>query len=63
MVKYENECVGCPKELGCLGNTCPNRNVPHHYCDKCGDETDLYEFDDSELCGSCVLDSLKKVNA
>lgn len=63
MVKYENECVGCPKELGCLGNTCPNRNVPHHYCDKCGDETDLYEFDDRELCGSCVLGSLKMVNA
>lgn len=62
MVKYENECVGCPDGVPCMGSNCPNRKVPHYYCDQCGDEADLYEFDDSELCGSCVLDSLKKVN-
>ena len=35
---YEDECVGCPKELGCMGNACPNRNVPHYDCDECGEE-------------------------
>ena len=35
MIKYENECVGCPPEMGCLGDECSNRNVPHYYCDKC----------------------------
>ena len=28
MIKYEDECVGCPPERGCLGSVCPNRNVP-----------------------------------
>lgn len=38
MVKYKNECVGCPSGMGCLGSACPNMNVPHYYCDKCGEE-------------------------
>ena len=52
MVKYEDECVGCPKELGCMGSACPNRNVPHFYCDKCGEEVD--EFYEDALCIDCV---------
>lgn len=38
MVVFENECVGCPTEMGCYGQSCPNRNVPHYFCDKCGKE-------------------------
>ena len=54
MVKYENECVGCPPEMGCLGDCCPNRNVPHIYCDKCGEECEeLYRYDGKELCENC----------
>lgn len=30
MVTYENECVGCPPEKGCLGSTCPYRKVKHY---------------------------------
>lgn len=60
MVKYEDECVCC--ELPCLGNSCPNRNVPRYYCDECGDETQLYEYDGQELCLSCVENHLDKVN-
>lgn len=45
MKRYENECVGCPPERGCLGSVCPNRNVLRIYCDICGDEID---YDDPE---------------
>lgn len=38
MIKYINECVGCPPERGCLGSSCPNRNVPVIICDMCGEE-------------------------
>ena len=40
MIRYEDECVGCPPEMGCLGSICPNRNVPHYFCDYCGEEVD-----------------------
>lgn len=57
MIRYENECVGCPPELGCLYDACPNRNVRHLYCDKCGCEEDvLYNYDGEELCAECLLD-------
>ena len=29
MIKYYDECVGCPAELGCIGNGCPYLNIPH----------------------------------
>ena len=62
MVKYENECVGCPKEMSCLGNICPYKNVKHLYCDKCGEDCEeLYVFDGEELCEECLLDSFKKI--
>lgn len=57
MIKYEDECVGCPPEIGCRGNACSNRNVPHYYCDDCGDDVeDLYEYDGEQLCLECLLD-------
>ena len=61
MKVVENECVGCPPERGCLGDTCPNRNVARFYCDNCGDETTLYHYDDEELCLSCVAERLEIV--
>lgn len=61
MIEYENECVGCPPEIGCLGKFCPNRRVPHLYCDECGEETDLYWYEDEQLCADCVIDKLQKV--
>ena len=59
MLEYENECVSCG--LPCLGSSCPNRNVPHFYCDKCGEETELYHFDGEELCIDCITEMLEKV--
>ena len=57
----ENECVGCPKEMGCLGESCPNRHVTRFYCDKCDCETDLYYYDGQELCIDCIEKLLEKV--
>lgn len=63
MIKYENECCGCATETyPCLGSGCVNRNVPHYYCDKCGEETKLYYFDGKELCIDCIEQLLDKVN-
>ncbi len=63
MVKYEDECCGCAvPAYPCLGSTCPNRHVARHYCDDCGDETQLYEWDDKELCLDCIEKYLEKIN-
>lgn len=61
MIVYENECVGCPPEMGCLGTACKNRNVPHFYCDECGDETTIYEYEGRELCINCIEGMLDEV--
>lgn len=59
-VVYKDECVSCG--LPCLGNTCPNRNVPHYYCDKCKYEyetDELYVTDDGDLCLDCLVKGFK----
>ena len=62
MIKYENECVGCPKEMGCMGDSCPNRDVQHLYCDRCGaDCEELYMFDTEELCEDCLKGSFERI--
>lgn len=61
-IRYENECVGCPPDMGCLGVACPNRRVPHLYCDKCKNEVDdLYDYDDKQICLDCIVKQLKKI--
>ena len=57
----ENECVDCPPELGCLGDSCPYKNVPRFYCDECEDEVTLYEYDGEELCLECIAKRLQIV--
>lgn len=62
MITYECECVGCPTELGCMGNACPNRNVKHLYCDKCGDDVEkLYKYDGQEICEDCLLEEFEVI--
>lgn len=61
MKVYKNECVRCPREMGCLGDSCSNRNVPHLVCDKCEEETQLYHYDGQELCIDCIEEKLEKV--
>lgn len=54
MIRYENDCVGCPQ--GCIN--CGRRRTPHIYCNVCGDEID-YDSDewtldkDYHVCDSC----------
>ena len=62
MIEYENQCVGCPPEMGCLGSSCPNRRVPIMTCDKCGEQVDaLYWHDGAQYCADCVLTELERV--
>ena len=62
MIKYEDECVGCPPNMGCMGDACKYRNVPHLYCDRCDAECEmLYEFYGEELCEDCLLDDFDKI--
>ena len=63
MIKSENHCVGCPKEMGCMGSACPNRNVEVAYCDVCGCEVDideLYEVNGTDFCEDCLKEEFKK---
>lgn len=62
-IRYEDECCGCEvPAYPCMGDSCPNRNVPHLYCDKCKEEMDeLYETENGELCADCVLGMFEKV--
>ena len=62
MRMVENECVGCPQGMGCLGSACPHRNVERFYCDECDNEGKLYKSDDGrELCADCILEMFSVV--
>lgn len=61
MKTINDECVGCPPEIGCFGNSCPYKNVTRYYCDDCQNENELYHFEGDELCAECVLKRLDKV--
>lgn len=61
MCRTENECVGCPPEMGCLGDSCPYRNVTRYYCDHCDNEATLYRYDGEELCIDCLKEMLEVV--
>lgn len=60
MIRYTNECVGCPREMGCIGDACRFRRVPHFFCDICGDEiytaAEVYITPDGDhACATCLL--------
>ena len=62
MIKYENECVDCPPEMGCLGIGCPNREVPHLYCDRCdADCEELYILGNEQVCEECLKDNFERI--
>ena len=61
MYRIEDECVGCPPEIGCFGAACPNKNVIRYYCDHCDSEATLYRFEGEELCIDCLLEQFEKV--
>ena len=57
---YTNECVDCG--LPCLYTSCPYYNVERFYCDECGEEATLYEYENRELCESCLLEMFPKID-
>lgn len=62
MIRYENECVECPPDMGCMGDSCPYLNVPRLYCDECdNEESILYWWDDQQLCLYCIEAQLERV--
>lgn len=61
MRKTENECVSCPTDYGCLGNSCKYRFVTRYYCDRCKEERTLYYYDGEELCEDCLLEEFEVV--
>lgn len=59
MIQYVDECVSCPKEMGCLGSVCPHMNVPIYICDNCGNEVEeLWDLEGEQLCLECLLDTV-----
>ena len=51
-IRCEDECVGCPPEMGCLGDRCPYMNVTHFSCDECNEDFDsdeLYDYEGLKL--------------
>lgn len=61
MKRIEDECVGCPPEIGCFGNSCPYKNVVRFYCDRCGEEEKLYDYYGEEICLDCLLKEFEVV--
>lgn len=61
MRKYENQCVGCPEGMGCLGKSCPYVDVLVDYCDDCGAEGAEYRIDGDDLCEDCAEKYLQEV--
>lgn len=58
MIKYENDCVGCPQ--GCIH--CGRDKTQHLYCDKCDEDVEeLYKVDGEELCEECLKANFEKI--
>lgn len=57
MIIHEDECCDCAVPgYPCLGDTCQLKNVPHYYCDKCGEEVrSLNDVNGIELCDKCYV--------
>lgn len=63
MIVVGSECVGCPDEMGCIREACRYYKVARFYCDSCKEETtDLYYFDNEQLCPDCILERLEEVS-
>lgn len=55
MIRIEDNCVGCPTEMGCLGSSCPYQNVESIVCDTCGNYAE-YNIDGEDYCIDCVME-------
>lgn len=56
-------CVGCPTEMGCLGEFCPYCWEYHIYCDSCGREVDeVTRIDDTDYCEECAKSIITRID-
>ena len=61
MIRFENECVGCPPNMGCMGSGCPYSHVPYLVCDECGEDVEkLYDTAHGQLCEDCATSEEKE---
>ena len=58
MTKYEDNCVGCPTNMGCIRGACPYANVPVVVCDSCGYEGAEYKLDGVDVCEGCFEENV-----
>ncbi len=54
MKKILNDCCGCAVPPYPCNPSCPLKAVTHFYCDKCKEETKLYEYNGGEYCIDCI---------
>ena len=54
MIRVENNCVGCPTEMGCLGSSCPYQNEEIIACNACGSYAE-YNIDGKDYCIDCAM--------
>ena len=55
MKVLESHCVDCPREIGCIGKSCPLYEVEVYYCDECKADAD-FTVDGRDLCEECARD-------
>jgi hypothetical protein len=61
MIRYENRCVECAEDMGCVGSVCRYVNVMTVECDECGEEREeIYSYGGQELCPDCLIAALKE---
>lgn len=56
MIVVESDCCDC--DLPCIGTACKYYQITRYLCDKCQEETTLYEFDGRQLCVDCLCNEL-----
>lgn len=44
------------------GDTYVTEEIVFFYCDECGEEDQLYDYDGQELCIECIKAKLDKIN-
>ena len=62
MIKYENHCCDCAvPAYPCIGDGCPNMNVPVYYCDFCDNDTCAeYDIEGEHYCEDCAKGYIKE---
>ena len=58
-VVIESNCYDCG--FPCIYEACRYYKVVRYYCDRCGQEEDLYYWDSEQLCADCILQQLERV--